>query len=163
MLAERGGLAEPRPEPVDPGPLWGEVGIHGVARARRWDAVATADAPGLAGGETEFVVLPDGTLLGEQAQSPLAAALSLEPPYRAEGVRRGGELWAVAARRIEVARFAHDGREIELSVVDGDRTVTVDGERDWGSIPELEQPLGLYTVHARRLEGELWEVRVSRL
>ena len=59
--------------------------------------------------------------------------------------------------------FAHDGQEIELSVVDGDRTVTVDGERHWGSIPELEQPLGSYTVHARRLEGELWEVRVSRL
>jgi hypothetical protein len=78
-------------------------------------------------------------------------------------VRRSGELWAVAARRIEVGRFAHDGEEIELSVVDGERMLTVDGLRDWGSIPELEQPLASYAVHARRLDGDLWEIRVSTL
>jgi hypothetical protein len=55
------------------------------------------------------------------------------------------------------------GEEIELSVVDGERTLTVDGERDWGSIPELEQPAASYAVHAKRLDGDLWEVRVSRL
>ena len=71
------------------------MGIHGVSRARRWDAVATAEAPGLAGDEAEFVVLPDGTLLGEQAQVPLAGALELEPPYRAEAVRRDGDLWEI--------------------------------------------------------------------
>jgi hypothetical protein len=102
-------------------------------------------------------------LLGEQAQVPLADALELEPPYRAEAVRRDGDLWAVAAQRIEVARFAHDGDEIELTVVDGERTLTVDGLRDWGSIPELEQPLKSYVVHARRLDEDLWETRVSRL
>jgi len=109
------------------------------------------------------VVLPDGTLLGEQAEVPLADALDLEPPYRAEAVHRGDGLWAVAARRIEVARFVHDGDEVELTVVDGERTLTVDGLRDWGSIPELEQPLSSYAVHARRLDGDLWETRVSRL
>lgn len=134
-----------------------------MSRARRWDAVATAEAPGLAGDEAEFVVLPDGTLVGEQAQVPLADALALEPPYRAEAVRREGDLWAAAARRIDVARFAHDGDEIELSVVDGERTLTVDGLREWGSIPELERPLASYAVHARRLDGDLWEVRVSPL
>ena len=139
------------------------MGIHGVSRARRWDAVATAEAPGLSGDEGEFAVLPDGTLLGEQAQVPLADALELEPPYRAEAVRREGDLWAVAARRIEVARFQHEGDEVELSVVDGERTLTVDGLRDWGSVPELEQPLPSYAVHARRLDGDLWEIRVSTL
>jgi hypothetical protein len=139
------------------------VGIHGVPRARRWDAVATAEAPGLTGDEAEFVVLPDGRLLGGQAQVPLAGALELEPPYRAEAVRRDGDLWAVAARRIEVARFQHEGDEIELSVVDGERTLTVDGLRDWGSIPEVEQQLASYAVHARRLDGDLWEIRVSTL
>jgi hypothetical protein len=94
---------------------------------------------------------------------PLADALELEPPYRAEAVHRGDGLWAVAARRIEVARFVHDGDEIELTVVDGDRTLMVDGLRDWGSIPELEQPLASYAVHARRLDDDLWETRVSRL
>ena len=109
------------------------------------------------------MVLPDGTLLGERLQAPLADALELEPPYRAEAVRRDGDLWAVAARRIDVARFPHDGEGIELTVVDGERTLTVDGARDWGSIPELEQPLRAYAVHARRLDGDLWELRVSRL
>jgi hypothetical protein len=108
-------------------------------------------------------VLPDGTLLGERAQVRLADALELEPPYRAEAVRRDGELWAVAARRIDVAEFRHAGDEIELSVVDGERTLTVDGERDWGSIPELEQSAASYAVHARRLDGDLWELRVSHL
>jgi len=108
-------------------------------------------------------VLPDGTLLGVPAQAVLANALELKPPYRAEAVRRDGDLWAVAARRIEVARFTHEGSEIELTVVDGERTLTVDGLRDWGSIPELEQPLRSYAVHARRLEGDLWETRVSTL
>ena len=40
----------------------GEPGIHGVPRPRRWDAVATAAAPGLRGEIVHFVALPDGTL-----------------------------------------------------------------------------------------------------
>ncbi len=140
------------------------MGIHGVARARRWDAVATAQAPGLAGAEAAFVVLPDGTLLGEPAQTPLADALDLAPPYRAEAVRRDGDLWAVAARRIEVVELAEiAGDEIDLTVVAGERTLTVDGARTFGSVPQLEQPLDSYTVRAERLDGDLWEVRVSRL
>jgi hypothetical protein len=108
-------------------------------------------------------VLPDGTLLGDKAQAPLAAALELKPPYRAEAVRRDEELWAVAARKIELAHFTHDGQQVELTVVGGERTLTVDGEREWGTIPELEQPLASYAVQARRLDGDLWELRVSAL
>jgi hypothetical protein len=163
-LAEEGGLAGPAPD-LDPRPLWGEVGIHGVARARRWDAVATAEAPGLAGDEAEFVVLPDGTLLGEEAQTPLADALELDPPYRAEAVRRHGALWAVAARGIDVLEIDReiDGDELELTVVGGERTLLVDGLRSWGSVPELERGRGDYAVHATRLDGRLWEVRASQL
>ena len=40
-LAPEAGL---HPEPVDPGPNWGEVGIHGVSRPRRWDAVGSVEA-----------------------------------------------------------------------------------------------------------------------
>ena len=153
------------PLDLDPRPLWGEVGIHGVSRARHWDAVAAADAPGLRGDESAFAVLPDGTLLGEEAQTPLADALELEPPYRAEAVRREGDLWAVAGRRIEVVELAQqiDGDTVDLTVVEGERTLTVDGLRSFGSVPELERPQRSYAVHAERLDGDLWEVRVSPL
>ena len=60
-LAREGGLDE-RP-PHDTTPRWGAAGIHGVPRPRQWDAVATAEAPGLMRDEIEFVGLPDGSLV----------------------------------------------------------------------------------------------------
>jgi hypothetical protein len=104
-LAREGGLS--RSGPVDPGPRWGEVGIHGVHRPREWDAVVVAEAPELGGEDARFVVLADGSILAETDEldlEPLAAALegSLAAPYRAEAVRRGDGLWAVAARRVQV-------------------------------------------------------------
>ena len=41
----------------------GEPGIHGVPRARRWEVVASADAPSLRGDAVHFVTLEDGTLV----------------------------------------------------------------------------------------------------
>jgi hypothetical protein len=124
-----------------------------------------AVAPDLHGGASEFVVLPDGTVLGEPAQAALADALDLEPPYRAEAVRREGDLWAVAGRRIDVVRIGRpiEGDAIELSVVDGVRTVMVDGLPTFGSVPELERPDASYAVRAVRLTNDLWEVQASRL
>ena len=91
-----------------------------------------------------FTSLPDGTLLVEEdvpdgALSPLADAIeaAINPPYYAEGVRRGDALWAVAARRIQVRSFP--GREEdELELVE-------DGQ----------------FVVGRRLDGDLFEVQVS--
>ena len=126
-LAREGGLTPP---PVDTGPNWGEVGIHGIPRPREWDAVVTADVPGLSGDELRFVVLDDGTLLVEEGAdtddpTPLADALdgTLEPPYRAEARRRAGTTWAAGARRIEVAELEEDvnGDELWLSSHDGVR------------------------------------------
>src|SRR5205809_729449 len=104
------------PEPVDPGPHWGETGIHGVPRPRRWDAVGSAEAPDLTGDEVHFVALPNGDLVVNEEEppdtvAPLAEAVeqALEPPYRAEAVRRGGGIWAVAARRVEVAELDSGG------------------------------------------------------
>jgi hypothetical protein len=174
-LAEEGGLVE-RPPPLDTTPNWGEVGIHGVSRPREWDAVAAADAPDLQADTVGFTALPDGTLLVEEdveegALTPLAEAVEaqLAAPYRAEAVRRGEGRWAVAARRIEVVRLPDDvqGEEIELSSHDGERTLVVDGAQVFGSIPELER-LGEarhegYVVHAERLDGGLWEVKLTPL
>src|SRR5438132_1031591 len=44
----------------------GEAGIHGVPRARRWDAVVTADAPGVRGDAVHFVTLEDRTIVDEE-------------------------------------------------------------------------------------------------
>ncbi|TML56014.1 MAG: hypothetical protein E6G15_02065 [Actinobacteria bacterium] len=62
--------SEPRgdPAPVDPGPHWGETGIHGLPRPRRWDAVGAAEAPGLTGDELHFVALPNGDLVVDEEQ-----------------------------------------------------------------------------------------------
>lgn len=121
------------------------VGIHGVARPRTWDTVASVEAE-LPGDEVRFVALPDGTLLvdedvPEEALPPLAEAVeaAVPPPYRAEGVRRGASLWVVGARRIEVAAYPERLVD-EFELVEDDRVVI-----------------------GRRLDGDLFEIEVSPL
>jgi hypothetical protein len=165
---------EQEPGLVDPGPHWGVTGIHGVPRPRRWDAVASAEVPGLTGDEVHFVTLPNGDLVVDEDEppdtlAPLADAVeqTLEAPYRAEAVRQHEDVWAVAARRIAVASFHADGDELELVDSDAGRTLTVDGERAFGSVPELErigQAQGeQYVVRASRVDGEAWEVEADPL
>jgi hypothetical protein len=171
-LAREGGLEPPRTRGIQG---WNDlVGIHGLARQREWDAVVTADAPQVEGGTVDFVALPDGSLLveeeqGDAALDPLAAAVEEQIPaqYRARGVRQTDSLWAVSARRIEVARFEADGERIELTRTADGRALSVDGMPAFGSVPVLEQ-LGeaagaAYAISAERLDGDLWEVRVAPL
>jgi len=164
--------AEPAVEPETRG-LWGMGSLHGVQRPRRWDVVGSVEAPELTGDEVRFVALPNGDVVvdedvPEDALSPLADAIeeTLQPPYRGEAVRRDGEIWAVAARRIDVAEAEAPGDELELVVNQGERALTVDGERSFGSVAELERwdRLGdSYVVRARRLDGRLWEVEANPL
>lgn len=174
-LAREGGLTPRDGGPLDPRPRL-EVGIHGIQRPRQWDAVVAVQTDGPPGDRVEFVSLADGTLLVDDdlpdgSLAPLAEAVEaeLQPPYRAEAVRRGDEVWAVAATRIEVIELDEDpgGDEIELAYQDGHRTLLVDGASVFGSIPRLEE-LGVgryeaYVVRAERLDGPLWEVVVSAL
>jgi hypothetical protein len=177
-LAREGGLQIDDRPPHDPTPRWGEVGIHGVARPREWDAVVNADASRLGVGQVEFVTLPDGTLVVDDALDlepgaldPLAVALEtqLRPPYRAQAVWRGGSSWGVAARRIEVVELPPDvaGDEIVLSLAEGERSLTVDGEPSRQRLPQLEK-LGAaraesFVVRAERLAELAWEIEVSPL
>jgi hypothetical protein len=145
-----------------------------AARPRRWDAVVSAEAPEIRGQDVDFVALPDGSLLVDAGEAegdltPLAEALEtrIPAPYRAHATRQGEQVWAVAARRIEVASLAADGDEITLSEHGGNRTLTVDGEQSVGTVPELEQ-IGRrhgdsYVVRAQRLEGDVWEVSADPL
>lgn len=156
-LARAGGLL--RREGEDRRAPWDKSGIHGVHRPREWDEVEAVDAD-LPGERAQFVVFGEEIVIeeGPDDVEPLADALSLEPPYRAEAVRRGEGVWAVAARRIEVATLPGvDGQELELTRHGDERSLVVDGERRFGSIPALERP-GDYAVRARRLDGDWWEV-----
>lgn len=170
-LRTAGELEAAERAPFDPGPHWGEVGIHGVHRQRVWDAVATVEAPALGGSEARFVALEGGTLLAETDDldvEPLADALegSIGPPYRAEAVRRGDGWWAVAARRIEVVEVSEeiDGDHVTVTMRQGERTVEVDGERVFGGLPTLEGLAGDdAVVTAHRLGDTLWEVEVAPL
>jgi hypothetical protein len=160
--------------PIDPRPHWDAPGIHGVARPRRWDAVASADAAGLAGDAVHFVALPNGDLVVDEDEppgtlAPLADAVeqTLEPPYRAEAVRQSEDVWAVAARRIVVASFRAGGDELELVSTHEGRTLTVDGERTFGSVAALERIGGeqgdRYVVRATRLDEDAWEIEADPL
>jgi hypothetical protein len=171
-LAREGGMTGT--PPIDTTPKWGEAGIHGVPRAREWDASALVEAPDIEGNELAFVALPDGTLLveGEGDAEPLADALDnqIQTPYRAWGVRRDERVWGVAARRIEVAELPEEvaGEELELSSNEGETALVVDGAREFGSLPALERlaearGYGSYVVRARRLDGRLFEVSIAPL
>lgn len=152
----------------------GEVGLHGVPRPRRWDAVIAAEAR-LPGDEVHFTALPDGTLIVDEdvpegVLAPLAEAVEeqLPPPYRAEGTRRGVDLWAIGASAIEVARVPEEvaGDTIQLAVQAGERTLEVDGMRTFGTVPSLEalaRGLPAFVLRAERLDGELWEVTLAPL
>jgi len=187
-LAEAGGLdlgaggersAAPPAPPAEP-PGWdgeprGEPGIHGVPRARRWDAVTTVEAPGLVGDRIGFVALDGQELLVEEdepedALQPLAEAVEarLQPPYRAEATRQAGDRWAVGAKRIAVvsAPGLHGDQAELVSTRDG-RELRVDGRPSFRSAPTLEQVgerVGSeYVVRGSRLDGDRWEVEASPL
>ncbi|TMK93438.1 MAG: hypothetical protein E6G42_06240 [Actinobacteria bacterium] len=148
-LLREAGLERPPldPQPAQEGPrlpgggggFFDQVGITGLHRLREWDASAAVEAPGLGGDELSFVVLPDGSLLVDEEveEAPLAPRADVE------------------------------GDELELVSRGGERSLTVDGARTFGSVPQLarlaESRSPDYVVHASRLDGSLWEVRVDRL
>jgi hypothetical protein len=168
-LAEEGGLVEPSTRPLYTGVI-SETGIHGIPRQRQYDAVAATEAPDAEGDSARFVGLEDGSLLVEEGEgdlTPLADAIEQEiaRPYRATAVRRGETTWAIAAHRLRVVELPEPGGdEVELVVRRDERTLIIDGNRAFGTLPELEQLAeGDAVIRAARLDGTLWEVRVDPL
>ena len=163
--------------PVDPGKHWLEAGITGIPRQREWDAVATADAPGSAGDEAEFVALTDGRILVDAGPAgfdpgPLASALedAIERPYRAFALRRP-ELWTVGASTIVTAQLDPNprGEDLELTWDGSTLALQVDGmPTDPSAAAALERLAseradGAYAAHAHRLDGDLFEILVLAL
>ena len=168
-LAEEGGLVEPTTRPMFTGMI-PETGIHGVPRERQYDAVVTTEAPDVEGASATFVALEDGSLLLEEGDgdlTPLADAIEqqVKRPYRATAVRRGESQWAVAAHGLRVIQLPEPGGdEVELAVRGEERTLVIDGNRAFGTLPELEAlASGDAVIRAARLDGNLWEVRVDPL
>jgi hypothetical protein len=178
QLAEGTGLLEWRSKhaPVYPPSFAGTLDVLHGGKPRRWDAVGTAEAPGLSGDALDFTALPDGTVLVEDelpddALSPLVEVVeqNVAPPYRARAVRSEGDLWAVAANAIQVVELTAEiaGDTVSLAVQDGERTLLVNERPAWQSIPALEQYGAAvhadFVVSAERLDGNLWAVEVNPL
>lgn len=169
----------PPPPPLEPPKsVLGALGVpdgSGVS-PKEWDAAVTVAAPGLAGSRVEFTTIPDGDLIvseeaGDADLSPLADAVErhVSPPYRAAAARQDGEVWAVAAKRIEVAEIPlPDADKLSLSQHGDDRELRVDGEPSDAAAPRELERLGeaagdSFYVEAERIDGDLWEVRVTSL
>jgi hypothetical protein len=176
VLWAAGGLAG-IPTPTNPShPLHEMTAIHGIPRTLEWDAVASAEAPELSGDQVDFVALPDGTLftdddLPDDSLTPLADALDslVEAPYHALARRQEGDVWGVAAMRVNVVEVPEDipGDQVDLVVNDGERAIHVDEAETKTEVPSLEQfaaqQFGSFVLRAIRLDETLWEVTVLPL
>ena len=160
--------------PAADGPWADLVGIHGVPRAKTWDAVASARAPDLPGDGVGFVVLEDGTVLVDEdvpdgALVPLADALEqrVQPPYRAAAIRRDRDVWAAVAERVAIVELRGiDEDVVELTIVDGERTLTLDGERTIRPVAALDALTEAHrdvVVHAERIDDDLFAADVFPL
>lgn len=93
----------------------------------------------------------------------------IDPPYRAVGFRREGDVWAVGAVRIEVADLPADqeGEEIVLTLTNGEAELLVDGRPSVTGVDVLTRLAAgrheSYVLRANRLEGTIWEVTVDPL
>ncbi len=148
-------LADPGPTPslAAEAPGWdgearGEPGIHGVPRARRWDAVATAESPAASRRHRPFRLAgrPHAPGRGRRARRRRLAARGrrsthcwrrLTVPRRCAEPRRPGQS---APARIEVAEVPGlTGDEAELAVTHQGRSLQVDGKTVLGRAPALER------------------------
>jgi hypothetical protein len=135
--------------------------------------VATAEVPGIHGDQAVLVALDHGLVTEEGEPGPRAAALldvlRLAPPYRARLLRRTGDVWAVAARRIATVELPVDpgGEEVEVAWDGRERAVRVDGVPRIVDLPELgtirRGRVAPYLATLRRLRDATWEVDVVEL
>lgn len=149
-------------------------GVMGVGPGKTYDAVVAAHAPGLTGEAVTFVALEDGTLVVNEdipngMLAPIADALEqmVSPPYRAAAGRTDGDAWAAVAESVDIVELRDvGGDEVDLTVVDGERTLSVDGEPTTGPVRALDalaEEHESVAMHAERVDGDLFAVDVFPL
>jgi hypothetical protein len=149
-------------------------GVMGVGPGKTYDAVVAAHAPDLTGDAVTFVALEDRTLVVNEdvpdgSLTPIADAIEemVSPPYRAAAGRTDGDAWAAVAESVDIVELRDvDGDEVDLTVVDGERTLSVGGEPTTGSLPALDVLAERHesvAMHAERIDGDLFAVDVFPL
>jgi hypothetical protein len=149
-------------------------GVMGVGPGRTWDAVVAAHAPSLTGDRATFVALEDGTLivtedLPDGALAPLADAIEemVPPPYRAAATRGESDSWTAVAESVRIVALPGVGAdEIELTVVDGQRTLTLGDEQTGDPLPALDalaEEHDSVAIRAERVDGDAYAVDVFPL
>jgi hypothetical protein len=149
-------------------------GVMGVGPGRTWDASVAAHAPALSGDSLTFTVLADGTLIVTEdvpdgALAPIADALEemVEPPYRAAAARNEGDMWTAVAERVRIVALPGvDADELELTVVEGERTLTLGEEPTSLPLPALDALADEHesvALRAERVDGDLFAVDVFPL
>ena len=150
------------------------AGVTGTGPGRTWDAVVSAHSPTLTGDAVTFTALEDGTLVVDQdvpddSLAPIAEAVEqmLEPPYRAAAAKSEGDVWTAVAESVRIANLPGvDADLIDLTVVDGERTLTADGEVTTRLVPALDELAAEHesvALHAERIDGDLYAVDVFPL
>jgi hypothetical protein len=149
-------------------------GVMGVGPGRTWDAAVAAHAPAVTGDSVTFTVLADGTLvvtedIPDGSLSPVADALEemVSPPYRAAAARNEGDTWTAVAESVRIVQLPGiDADEIELTVVDGERTLKLGDEstiRPLAPLDALAEEHESVALHAERVDGDLFAVDVFPL
>jgi hypothetical protein len=150
------------------------AGVTGTGPGRTWDAVVSAHAPTLTGDAVTFTALEDRTLVVDQdvpddSLAPIAEAVEqmLEPPYRAAAAKSEGDLWTAVAESVRIAKLPGvDADLVDLTVVDGERTLTADGVVTTRPLPALDELAAEHesvALHAERIDGDLYAVDVFPL
>jgi hypothetical protein len=149
-------------------------GVMGVGPGRTWDSAVAAHAPDLTGESVTFVALEDGTLVVNEdvpdgSLTPVANQIEemVPPPYRAAAARNEGDVWTAVAEAVHIVELPGVGSdEVELTVVGGERALTVDGEQTGNALPALDalaDGQGDVAIHAERVDGDLFAVDVFPL
>jgi hypothetical protein len=149
-------------------------GVMGVGPGRTWDAVVAAHAPALTGDSVTFVALPDGTLVvnedvADGSLTPVAEEIEemVKPPYRAAAARNDGDMWTAVAESVRIVELPGVGAdELELTVVGGERTLTIGDEETDVALPALDalaDEQGDVAIHAERVDGDTFSVDVFPL
>ena len=149
-------------------------GVMGVGPGRTWDATVAAQAPALTGESVTFVALEDGTLIVNEdgpdgALTPIADTIEemVAPPYRAAASRTEGDTWTAVAESVRIVGLPGiEADEIELTVVDSERTLTLGTEVTTRALPALDalaEEHDSVALRAERVDGELFAVDVFPL